>query len=212
MTYRNCISLLALSISLCVALVPAIAHAAPIVFQHAGSGSGTLNGVPFFNSPFVITAFGDTSQVVYAYPGNPAVSVWYIDHTSAQIQIGGVGTYSFFTPTRTFVNNKVDPPEPGIVGFSRAGNSGLDLFNGPQDALFDTWTATTSIGPVTGNGHLGQWNNSPVVTTGGVLEFNANEIVPTTFIATVIPEPTAATIGLGLLTPLTLVRRRRQAA
>lgn len=159
----------------------------------------------------MITALGDTSQVVNAFPGNPALSVWYIDHISAEIQIGGVGTFSFNTPTRTFVNNKVDPPGPSVVGFSRAGAGGLDLFDGPKDAVFDAWALTTSIGPITGVGLLGQWTNTPVSTTGGVLVFNANENVAATFTATVIPEPAAATIALTLLSPLTLARRRRRA-
>ena len=49
-------------LALCVALTLGLASqapAAPITFTHEGSGSGTLNGVPFGVSDFVITAVGD---------------------------------------------------------------------------------------------------------------------------------------------------------
>jgi hypothetical protein len=95
---------------------------------------------------------------------------------------------------------------PGqIVGYSRAGDFGADLFNGPVDSAFATWDMLTSIGPITGSGSLIQWDSEPVVTSGGILAFNTAS-TSATFEASVgalaIPEPETYALmmaGLGLL-------------
>jgi hypothetical protein len=79
-------------------LLPASGEASPITFTHQGSGSGTLNGVAFEPSSFVITATGDTSTVA------DLGLVYLAEHTSASISITGVGSVDFVTPTATFVN------------------------------------------------------------------------------------------------------------
>lgn len=180
----------ALAVALGV-LVPA--SASVLMLQHAGSGSGTLAGQPFALSDFVITAYADTNN------RQPLAGGWSIDHTSASISIADLGTYNFLSGTRTFVNFS-------LVGFSRAGADGNDLFNGPANAAFGSWDMLSPIGPISGPGGLLQWSLAPQIdTSGGVLIFNDAAVANATFTAS-IPEP--ATMGL-LATSLLGLRRRR---
>jgi hypothetical protein len=125
--------------------------------------------------------------------------------------IDGVGSLLFVSPTRTFVNNSLD-----LVGFSRAGSSGLDLFNGPTASVFASWDMLTSIGPISGSGRLLQWASSPVVTTMGILRFQ-DGFPGATFRAQVgdeevVPEPTSLILfGGGLLLSGLLGRKRDRA-
>jgi len=185
---------LAIAFSL-LALVMAEAPAGILTFTHEGNGSGTLADSPFAASDFVVTAFGDTDDRQSFGDG------WWIDHISASISIDGLGDFDFLTGTRTFVNN-----DTSTVGFSRAGSS-ADLFNGPTDAVFGTWDMLGPIGPISGSGRLMQWAYTPLInTTGGILIFDSDSGVSTTF--TAIPEPaTICLLGLGGL----LLRRRKSA-
>jgi len=190
---------LAIAFSLLV-LVTAAAPASILMFTHDGNGSGTLAGNLLPASDFVITAVGDTDDRLSFENG------WWINHISASIWIDGLGDLDFLSPTRHFVNNN-----NSIVGFSRAkdlGGSGPDLFDGPTDAVFGTWDMLGPIGPISGSGALMQWGLSPEInTTGGILFFDSDSGVSTTF--TAIPEPaTICLLGLGGLAAL---RRRKSA-
>jgi len=178
-----------------VGLAASVASAAPITFIHDGSGSGTLDG-DAFSAVFTITATGDTSN-----RNNLGGFGWDIAHTTATINIDGVGVFDFVSPTRTFINN-----DAWIVGFSRTGNSGADLFNGPQDAALAAWDMTASIGPISGEGELLQWGNlfDDVMTTGGLLRFD-DFFTDARFTAIVVPAP-ATLLALG---GLLATRRRR---
>jgi hypothetical protein len=137
----------------------------------------------------------------------PSGTGWYIDHTSAIIEIVGVGTFGFVTPTRTVVNNAGG----GRVGFSHAGPTGPALFTGPTNATFIDWDMTTSIGPISGvDGRLTQWNREPFIeTTGGRLILFDEEDVPVTFTAEVtVPGP--APLAMLPLAAVLCPRRRRR--
>ena len=162
------------------------ALAVPITLTHAGSGGGTLAGSAFANTGFTITATADTDN--WASCGGSTCN--YLDHVSASIEINGLGTFDFVTLTRTFVNNN-------IVGFSRGGSLGSDLYNGPNDVAIGGWDRMSDIGPIAGTANLLQWLGEDVITSGGVLVFDGDSVLDASFSAAIgdpttpptIPEP-----------------------
>jgi hypothetical protein len=178
-----------------VAFSASSASAASILFIHEASGSGSLAGVPFDTSDFTIRAAGDLSNRV-AVPGP---NVYYIDHDAVTIEIDGLGTLTLLDDTRTFVAN-----DHSVVGFSRAGEGGSDLFDGPFNPSFATWDMLSSIGPVSGLGGAMQWG-SGILTDQGLLvlddswHFGAYWDVPVTFQAIVSGAPAVPAPGAVLL-------------
>jgi hypothetical protein len=185
--------------------IASAASALPITYTHSGFGSGTLDGVAFGSvAPvaFTITAHGDTDNRENAMAG-PFLVAYFIDNDDASIEIEGVGTFNFTDPTRFFSN-----VENGLVGFSRAGLFGADLFNGPTAG---GWDMTTSIGPLSGPGKV--WWDGNVSTDGGELVFNRADS-DATFEAVVggdpVPEP-ASLLLVGTGIAMAVRRRARRA-
>ena len=191
MRFRIIASILALSLA-------GIAAATPIKFTYTGTGSGALAGSAFSDAAFTITSFGDTDDR-QSFSGG-----FSLDHISATIDISGVGTFAFITATRTFVNNSI-----GVLGFSRAGVSLNDLYNGPSGGI--DWDMLSDLGPVSGTFSLLQWALSPVIdTSGGVLAFTDSS-GPGTFTATLtrdVPEPTTLWLMLAGMCGIALMMRR----
>lgn len=178
-----------------VAFTAAAAQAVGITFIHTGSGTGRIGDTPFENAQFTITSTGDTSNR-QSFGGG-----FFIDHATSQISIANVGVFNITSGTRTFVNNGGE-----LVGYSRAGSGGLDLYNGPTNAAFDTWDMTSDIGPIAGTANLLQWSASDVTTNAGVLFFSNASGIDATFQA-IIPAPgSVALLGMG---GLLAARRRR---
>lgn len=207
MKLRNLIG----SVGLGVMALVGVANAVPITFTHIGVGSGTIGSNSFTDAGFTITDTGDTAargdctDLTISPPG----SCFFINDISASIAISGLGTFSIFTPTRTFVDQDLQ-----TVGFSLAGIGGQDIFIGPDSPSFATYDLTTAIGPITGFGQLVQ-NQSlagPLITSGGELLFQDGFVPQATFQAVLsssIPEPSSfLLLALGL-SGLAFFRRAR---
>jgi hypothetical protein len=141
-----------------------VAIAEPITFIYTGAGSGSLDGSNFSDIAFMVTGFADTDNIVDLGGG-----VYYVDHSSTEIVLDGIGTYSFTTDLRTFTNNS-------IVGWSRAGGSGADLYNSFGDPDLLAWDITYSVGPVIPPFFLIQWDFEDVVTDGGILVLENEQV------------------------------------
>lgn len=161
------------------------AQADLITCTFTSSGSGRLAGTPFLDSNFTITAVADNANR-YVPPANeyfPSAIIYSIDNTSASITIEGLGTYTFLTATRIF-NNLSN----GSVGFSRAGDSPWDIFDIQNVPALCSWDMLTSFAPISVGSSYMQWREPDVYTSGGLLEFESSS-KPSTFTATVVPEP-----------------------
>jgi hypothetical protein len=174
------------AVFLIISLRPAAA--APIIFTHAGSGSGRLGSTVFPTSNFVITAVGNTDS--REIRSHDFAAIFSMSHSAANIFIDGLGEFAFTSPTRTFL---YDPTISAGVGFARGGQDwpdGADLFDGPDSPELTNWQMLTGIGPVTGPGMLVQWGIEPAIqTSAGVLFFDDRSDVTITFTAVVVPEP-----------------------
>lgn len=175
----------------CLATI-STANAAPITYQfRATGGNGEFNGNQFNDAAFLITVTADTSNIVEFSPG-----IYDVDGI-ATIEMPGVTTGTFVTPTRVYSNNLV----PG-AGFSRSRTiGGSDLLDLDEPA-FAGYALTAPFGPVFEDTPLAVDQFSNVQLDTGMLSFFSVDTV--TFVA--LPEPmTAALLGLGGL----FIRRRR---
>lgn len=175
-------------------LMPFAASAAPITYTYAGLGSGSLGNVAFQDTAFVITALGDTANV----GPWPCCASLQNTHTSASIQIDGVGSFDFTVPTHTWIAQNC------CMGF------GLD-FGANLLTLFDAaitgvgYGLDTSFAPTLDLGASTQNQFVNIGTTGGALTIasltrGASFAASTT--GTPIPEPSALAVvllALGLL-------------
>jgi hypothetical protein len=186
--------LLGLTIALAVI---STSFATPISFAYTGSGSGSIGGTPFTNTPFVITALGDTNSRL-----GPLSGIYWIDHASAQIEINGVGSYSFLDPTSTYY----DFQSPSVY-LTRTPDVLLLGSTVPISGLAG-WNMLTSIGPISTAFLSIQWENIPLLTSGGTLSLSG--FIPSaSFTATLVPEPCA--FVLTVIASAGFVSRRRNA-
>lgn len=186
-------------------LLSSTALAVPITVTYTGTGSGTIGGTSFGSSAFTITAIGDSAWIYHV----PGISGVY--HSSATIDISGLGSFNFLVGLRTFVNRNV-----GVAGLSRV--TGGDLYNSTYNPAFDTWDVESSLGPIEDDFRLLQWNPIPgsqwllpVLTSGGDLVFN-NSVGAGTFQSTYgaapVSEPSTIALFVIALFGLLVASRR----
>ena len=190
-----------LCLSLIALLIASASWAVPITFIHivdGGSfpgsldpdGAGPMEPVTFEVDQFTITAQGDTAD----RRGDSVVG-FDIEHTSALIEIPGVGNFEFLVPTFSVLST-----DSLFAGFA-AGPFGSVLLRGPVHPAFETYELVSSIGPIFGDGRLLSWTLEEFMTSGGVLVFEDRSMENAGFEAIVdggtVPEPgTLAILGL----------------
>ncbi len=176
-----------------------------ITYLETTTGSGTLGGVAFTNALVTLTATADTSNVT------GSSGFFTVHPTTATVSVDGFSPATFTSSTfdvidnQSFSNNGIT----GIVGFGDT-NSGTVL--GDSNAAFQSYSLTTSIGPLTGADFI-RSDVTFATTAGGFVLSSAG---PATFQAIIgVPEPSslalsviAGAIGLGVAR----TRRNRPAA
>jgi hypothetical protein len=170
--------------------------AAPLEVDISATGTGTIGGVPFSNSIFLIRMYADTANRQLVQPG-----IYHISPVASSIEIWGIGTASFTLGTRVFVNN---PNQ--IAGFSRAGTTGSDILD-VDGSAFSTWDLLSDVGPVFDATPHPVSQASGLATTLGTLNFTAYS--NSTFTANVVPEPGAVMLLILGLAVGVLDRRRK---
>ncbi len=186
----NRIVLTAVVLATTLAMTPAQAGMVNYTLD-GGTISGTLNGTPFTNAHFTITATGDTSSVVTGVLGPGTL---YSLIASSTISIDGVGSGIF--SSSTFGPSSVHYPFPGndLSGFGDASQ--------PLAFTIDAGSAANdlqTLGTVSGN--LIAVNTTYGTSAGDLIITNSGGIG--SFTVSAVPEPSTlmsslVAIGAGL--------------
>lgn len=175
-------------------------------FQFRGHASGTVNGIQFDTDYYLVATGNTADRVIVSSPSE----YFYIDNTHAVITLDGLGGYLFLTPTQTWVSNFI-----GSAGISFAGPFGPNIITGPlQTPAFRNWDMLGPINEQFGLGGIEQPGNSPIQTSAGTLVLAPLSLVPVSFAARRVPEPSASLFGctgLALMLMIRLSNRRRLA-
>lgn len=168
--------LAALVTSVLILFAASTAYAVPLTLGFSGSGSGTLGGVAFGPSDFVITATTDTDDVIQDSNPFPGIFVDILPHSSASISIDGLGSFDFVGGTESFFNDNATyfdgamVPSTNIIGFRSTEGAGSDLYN-IASSDFEGWDAQSAISSASAQGSLLQWNLVNVLVTDGIDDF-----------------------------------------
>lgn len=174
-----------------VCLAATQVQAFQVTYTFSAVGSGSLGGNSFSGVAFTITSVADTTSGGFLGAGVP-----FLNDTSANVFITGLGAANFTSPTITVANNNL-----GAAGISDPG-LGLAILFAEQNLGLNAYDLTTSIGPLTGTAadNIGQ----PFPTDDG--NFIIRSVGDVTFTAVANPNgqnvPEAAStlclLGLGV--------------
>jgi len=186
-------------------------YASTISFTYTAAGSGSIDGQAFAASSFILNATGDTENRTVIY-SDADIIVYSITHDSASITIDGIGTTNFLVSTRTFYASSQSSNANSGVGFG-LGPNGVDLIGKHNNEfIIPSWDMLSSIGPLSFTSQLtAQWQAQTISTDLGVLIFDVENNVATTFQASVVPIPAAIWLFCsGILFFYGFARRQRK--
>ena len=118
------------------------AEATPITYIETVTASGSIGPLGFQSDLITITATADTTGITSPNAGELAVN-----NLSATVNVAGVGTFGFTSPTNTFdfqTGTGTAGENSGTTGVP--GSDILDV----ASAVFTTYDLATSLGPVSG--------------------------------------------------------------
>ena len=172
------------------------ARASPAIYTFSGTGTGSLDEIPFSGVDFTITSTADTANIGLGTP----FGFWVVPDFATTISLSGIGSATFTIPTETFINFEVGAagitaPDQNIdiLGIKNAAFYSYDL-NSPQG-----YTLSSSVSQVTGPAYIA----SPSMgftfeTTAGALYLSS--VSSAIYQADVVPEPSiCALLSIGLI-------------
>ena len=127
---------------LALAMLGSRAEATPITYIETVTASGSIGPLGFQSDLITITATADTTGITSPNAGELAVN-----NLSATVNVAGVGTFGFTSPTNTFdfqTGTGTAGENSGTTGVP--GSDILDV----ASAVFTTYDLATSLGPVSG--------------------------------------------------------------
>ena len=179
-----------------LSVLSATAQASSAIYTLSGTGTGSLDAIPFSDVAFTITSTADTTNIVLGTP----FGFWVVPDFATTISVSGIGSATFTIPTETFINFEVGAtgitaPDQhiDILGIKNAAFFSYDL-NSPQG-----YTLSSSVSQVTGPSYI----PSPSLgftfeTTAGV--FYMSSVSSVSYQADVVPEPSiCALLSMGLI-------------
>ena len=179
------------------------AHAVPIEYTFAGTGSGNLGEVAFNAAHFRFDVKADTSDVTHP----PGTSLYVVIGTGT-LTVDGGPVATLTNPT-SVVDNQGSSSTTGVVVL---GDSTQDLAIAVvrNPAVFHTYDLSSPLGPVDGMevGVVDAGIHYP--TTAGPLSFTG--ITAVSFSASQVPEPAPCVLYLALSGSALLRRQRRDRA
>jgi hypothetical protein len=188
----------------CLVMLAISSYADPITFSLSGIGNYSLGTTNFTDSPFTISLFADTANVVQIPDPYDNNTIFLVGASSSSIDLSGIGTGNILADLHFFVNQ--ENSAAGITTATSVESSTGDLFDITNAVGFATYDLRTSLGPL-----------SPVTvtfvdfaepTTLGQFGFTA---IPqdVTFTAVATPEPASVGLFGFALLPLMLSKRKR---
>jgi hypothetical protein len=146
---------------LCGVTFAAAVLASPITYLYKGNASGQLGTTAFSNADFIITAIADTDNIK-PWSGFEAYHAIQNIHSSAIIEIVGIGSFDILTASHTWVADC-------IVSGRTCGGIGKNLgFNWLTiDEGLGGYHLSTQIGPISDSTPLAGGSFGGVLTSGG---------------------------------------------
>jgi hypothetical protein len=180
-------------LTLILSIAGTVSEAATIAYTETAQIFGRLNGVPISGKLLTLTAFADTTSIVWN-----GTCCFFAPTANVTFSVTDVGS-GIFTHTVGVVSNT----NSGSAGFSDFFANRLILFTTNPAAFGASYDLTTPIGPITGTALYNSGIAFPT-TVGDLIILSSGN---STFTATIVPLPAAFWLLGSALGVLSWLRR-----